>query len=115
MPTAGPNYPATGTGSQITAASGGVTPTITTGWTNADTGPNANDGTNSSSPAITSKNGTAAAVTRIITFTTAEVPTNATIDTVTVEVEDQVTGLATGTFRIKPRVGTTVGSSFDHV
>src|SRR5215216_5579849 len=114
MPTTTATYPATAPSSQITAASGGVTPTIITGWVNADTGPNADDGTNSSSPAITAKNGTAAAVTRIITINTTDLPAAAGISLVTLETEDQVTGLATGTFRLKPRLGTTVGSSFDH-
>lgn len=102
MPTTSPKYP-TGT---ATAISGGGS------WTNLTSGLNADDGM-LLSITVATKNSDQVAESGAITFTTGEIPTGATINTVTLEWEDQ-TSVVNGAQIVTPYLGATAGTAVSH-
>lgn len=81
-------------------------------WTNGPTGLNADDATLANTTSAT-KNATATLESGTITIPSGDIPAGATINSVTVEYEDQGS-VANGTQRITPYLGATAGSNTDH-
>jgi len=102
MPTTSAKYP-TGTATAVVGA--GV-------WTGLASGLNADDASNLEITVIL-KNDDQAAESGAITFTTSEIPADATIDTVTLEWEDQGSA-ANGNQVVTPYLGATAGTAVSH-
>jgi len=102
MPTTSPKYP---TGAATDIGGSGL-------WTGLTSGLNADDASNAEVTIIL-KNDDQTAESGAITFTTAEIPSDATINTVTLEWEDQTTA-ANGNQVVTPYLGATAGTAVSH-
>lgn len=102
MPTTSPKYP---TGAATPISGGGS-------WTNTTSGLNADDGT-LCAVNVATKNLDQVLESGAITFTTGEIPSGATINTVTLEWEDQ-TSVANGAQIVTPYLGATAGTATSH-